>query len=430
MNIPEVALEVLARLSLKDIARSRSVCKEWKLLMDSDFFRDHFISLNSSSVSWSIIQTRPHKLTLEILSHHGCKTWALTRSPGSLVSFFAETAINKLLVLACTDGLVLVYAEASDGTPMYYIGNPLFQEWLQIPHPDFLSGQLLVAFTTQGQYNNTGLVTKMQSGIVVSYKVVLLIAPEDNKVGFATYSSNTGMWEIQTVTCLEPHSWFCDSRSISLNGILHWFSNLNTSFIAYDFYGGHASANVDDKCCIIPFPDSGKGYELPRFRKTITTSEGSIVYFNDYGGNRNNTLRVWRLVKYTDVGPDKAWQLFWQVKLDSSMMDLLGIDYIPVVMHPLNFEIIYLWSMNKKGMVLFNLRTKVFTLHKEAEDARKCMDGCVLSFDHCNEYMDKICGYFFPWLHSGCNRLIFSQFVLPRWFHRLPRPQVLLNLLN
>ncbi|KAL1190511.1 putative F-box protein [Cardamine amara subsp. amara] len=138
MDILEVALEVLAQLPLKSITRFISVSKEWKLLIDSDFFRDYFISLySSSSISWSLIQTKPQKLTLEIVGQHGCKVLGITRPPGSLVSFFLETTIRKLLVIACIDGLVLINAKASDriGKPMFYIGNPLFQEWFCIPLP-------------------------------------------------------------------------------------------------------------------------------------------------------------------------------------------------------------------------------------------------------------------------------------------------------
>ncbi|XP_010490099.1 PREDICTED: putative F-box protein At3g23950 [Camelina sativa] len=416
MNIPEVAFVVLVRLPLKSIARFRSVCKEWKDLIDSDFFRDHFISRNSSSsISWSIIQMQPHKLTLEIVGHHGCKTWGLARSPGSFMSFFVESAINKIQVLACTDGLVLLYTEATDDTPMYYVGNPLFQEWFRVPLPPFLSLEDLKRLRLHERFSHAGLVTKMQSGIVVSYKVVLLMHQGSPKVGFAIYSSDTGKWENPNVTCPQYHWWFTRHKSIALNGMLHWFSNINAFFMAYDFYEG----NVDDGCRIISFPDRGKDDEIRRFRRSFTTSEGSIVYFNEFRENENHTLRVWRLVKYTD-GPE-AWQLLWEVSL-VSMIDLLGIDYFPVVMHPLNSEIIYLWSGNKKGMVLFNLRTLALSLHKENEDDSKCMDGCVLSFNRCSKFMDDISGYFLPQLYGGLNHLIFSQYVLPRWLHRLPRP--------
>lgn len=426
MDLPEIALvNVLSRFPLKSIARFRLISREWKSLLDSDFFRDYYISFNSSSsVSWSIIQTKPHKLSLEIVGHHGCDTWGLTRSPGSYLRFFVETTITKLLVLACTDGLVLIYAETRDGSPLYYIGNPLFQEWVRIPLPPFLSSQDLERLRKNERFTDTGLVTKMQSGIVVSYKIVWMLRPDVSSamLDFMIYSSETGIWKTENVrcTCLCPTIWSRHDKSIALNGILHWLSQENlaydaSSVVAYDFYGGRD----DDECRVIHFP--AKDDELRRFRRTFTTSEGSIVYFNEFHENGNHTLRVWRLVKYTN-GPE-AWQLSWEINLESLIK--LGTDYyFPVVMHPLNSEIIYLWSRNKKGLILFNLRTHLFTLHKEtAYDNNKCMDGCILSFNMCREYMEEIYGCYLQMHQALPNHLFFSQYLLPRWFYRLPRPQ-------
>ncbi|XP_010490101.1 PREDICTED: putative F-box protein At3g23950 [Camelina sativa] len=404
MEILEVTLvNVLLRCPLKSIARFRSD------------FRDLYISFNSSSsVSWSIIQTNPHKLALEIVGHHGCERWGLSRSPGSLVSFFAETTITKLNVLACTDGLVTICAESSDGSPMYYIGNPLLQEWFRLPQPPFRNFERL---RKNERFSESGLVTKMENGVVVSYKVVWLLTHE-GKVLFMIYSSDAEMWESRIVTC--PHTALLSSqdKSIALNGFLHWLSNLTSSIITYDCYRGHTG--VDDECHIVPFPGAGKDDEIRRFRKTITTSEGSIVYFNEFCENGNRTLRVWRLVKYSD--DPQAWQLFWDVSL-ASLIQLIGIDYFPVVMHPLKSEIIYLWSRSNKGLILFNLRTKVFSLHKETEDVRKCMDGCVLSFNWCSEYMESIYKYFLSSVQTDPNLLHFSQYVLPRWLHHFPGPK-------
>ncbi|CAH8343235.1 unnamed protein product [Eruca vesicaria subsp. sativa] len=434
MDLPAPALvNVLSRFPLKSIARFRTVSKEWRSLIDSDFFRDYYISFNaSSSLSWSIIQTKPHKLSLEIIGHHGCNTWGLDRSPGSFLCFFAETAIKKLLVLSCTDGLVSVYAEARDGSPMYYIGNPLMQEWFQLPLPPFLSSRDLRRLRKKERFSDTGLVTKMRSGVVVSYKVVWMLTYHQlsDKLDFMIYSSETGTWRKQHVSC--PHStlWDRQDKSIALNGMLHWLSDDTLTFddddndagsvVSYDFYG-------DYSCRIMHFPGSkvtgdGKDVDaLRRFRRSFTASEGSIVYFNEFRENETWTLRVWRLVKYENV--PEAWQLFWDLKL-TSLIESGIVDYFPVVMHPLNSDIIYLWNSTAKGLVLFNLRTGVFSVHKEAEgDDGKCMDGCSLSFNWCSQYMDSIHEFNLSRYQGGPNNLFFSHYVLPRWLHRLPRPQ-------
>ncbi|KAF2551523.1 hypothetical protein F2Q68_00034722 [Brassica cretica] len=432
MDLPEIALvNVLSRFPLKSIARFRTVSKEWRSLIDSDFFRDHYISFkSSSSLSWSIIQTNPHKLSLEIVGHHGCNTWGLDRSPGSFLRFFAKTTIRKLLVLSCTDGLVSICAEASDASPLYYIGNPLMEDWFQLPLPPFLSSQDLDSLRKNKRFSDTGFVTKMQSGVVVSYKVVWMLSHGrlSDKLDFMIYSSETGTWRKQHVSC--PHStvWERQDKSIALNGRLHWLSEDTPSFdassiVAYDFYGGTGS-DVDE-CRIIHFPGSqidevtGDNLFQRVYRRSFTASEGSIVYFNEFHVNETWTLRVWKLVKYEDC--PEAWQLSWDLKLRSLIES--GTCYFPVVMHPLNSDIIYLWNRTAKGLVLFNLRTRVFSVRKEAEEDGKCMDGCSLSFNWCSEYMDSIRKYNLPEYQGGPNSLFFSQYVLPRWLHRLPRPQ-------
>ncbi|XP_010424455.1 PREDICTED: putative F-box protein At3g23950 [Camelina sativa] len=163
-----------------------------------------------------------------------------------------------------TDGWVLIYVEARDGAPMYYVGNPLSQEWFQIPLSPLLYRQDLVKLWRYDSFNDIGLVTKIHSGVVVSYKVVWMITRDATKVDFAIYSSDI-------------------HKLIALNEILLWDSNINSSFVAYDFYGGHAAAA--DGCCAVYFPDSGQDYDIPRFRRTITTSEGSILYINEFREN-------------------------------------------------------------------------------------------------------------------------------------------------
>ncbi|CAN8258287.1 unnamed protein product [Cochlearia groenlandica] len=419
MNLPEAALvHILSRNPLKSIARFRSVSKEWRSLLDSDFFRNHYISSSSSSSSWSIIQTNPHKLSLEIVGHHGCDTWGLTRSPASYMSFFSETTITKLLVLSCVDGLVSIYAETNLGSPLYYIGNPLFREWFKIPLPPFLSSLDFEGLKKdKDRFSDNGLVTKVEKGIL-SYKVVWILRPDLSlsKLSFVVYSSETGMWvkkDVSFAALLCPN---VSSSSIALNGILHWLSDEPrdaSSVVAYDLYGDGGGG---DRLCMIRFPS--KDDESRSFKRTFSTSGGSVVYFNEFFKGGNRTFRVWKLVSYKDGG---SWEVLWSWEIDFFSFDELGCGYFPVVMHPLNSEIIYLWSKQQRGMVLFNLRTHVLRIHKETADENKCMDGCVLSFNGCKEYMDNIYTYGFPRNLHYPNLLNFSQYVLPRWLHRLPR---------
>lgn len=171
-------MKIWSGFSLRSIARFKSVCKKWKSIIDSDFFRDLYASLNSSSsVSWSIMNTRTNSLSLEIVGHHGCERWGLTNSLGSSIKRYnSETTVTKTSVLSCADGLVLLYTETSEGYPQYHVGNPLLQQWFQIPLPPHLSAFGVVRLQENNKFSYTGLVTEMEKGIVVGYKVVWILA--------------------------------------------------------------------------------------------------------------------------------------------------------------------------------------------------------------------------------------------------------------
>lgn len=422
----EALVKILARLSLRSIARFRSVSKEWKCLIDSDFFRDLYESVNSStsSLSWSIMNTRNKTLALEIVGHHGCERWGLTDSLGSFMRHKSETEVRKTSVLSCTDGIVLLYTETIEGSPMYHVGNPLLQQWVRIPLPPHLSPFDVVRLQENKNFTDTALVTKMEKGIVVGYKVVWILVPRvlSAKLTFMIYSSETGAWKTENVRFVCSMFWSRLEYSVPLNGILHWLSSSGNTMdanyvVSYDFY----NAGGTDGCRMIPFPDYKKHEGTRRFRRTITTSAGFVVYCNVFSYNGARTIKVWRLVSM-NLHP-KSWQLSWRLNTNSSLIGF-GADYFPVVMHPLNSDIIYLWSRNKNGLVLLNLRTHKFSLHKESsseEEEHKSMDGCTMSISGCKEYMDLVYPTFVNELCGGFHNLYFSQYVLPRWLNPLPQ---------
>ncbi|XP_010424565.1 PREDICTED: putative F-box protein At3g23950 [Camelina sativa] len=429
---PEEALvKVLARVSLRNIARFRSVCKEWKCLIDSDFFRDLYESLKSSStsVSWSIMNTRDKRVSLEIVGHHGCERWGLTNSLGSYMHHIPETTVRKSSVLSCTDGIVLLYTETVEGELMYHVGNPLLRQWARIPLPSHLSAFDVVRLQENRHFSDNGLVTKMEKGVVVGYKVVWVLAstPLSRELTFMIYSSQTGLWKNKRARCVRSLFWSRLGYYVPLNGVLHWLAAYGCSYDAnyvasYDFYNG---CDDDlDYFNIIPFPGIERFERNQRFKRTITTSAGFVVYCNVFNDNGGRTIRVWRLVSTNDH--PKSWKLSWKLNTNSSL-HRFGADYFPVVMHPLNSDIIYLWSRNKNGLVLLNLRTHKFSLHKEEasseddEEGNTSMDGCIMSFSGCKEYMDLIHPIFFNNLLGGFHNLYFSQYVLPRWLNPLPQ---------
>ncbi|CAL9232209.1 unnamed protein product [Arabidopsis halleri] len=391
----EVLVKILVHLSLTSIARFISVCKEWKSIINSDYFRDQYESLNSSSsVSWSIMSTRNQTFALEIVGHHGCQRWGLKNSLGSYMHYKSDTPLRKTCVLSCTDGIVLLYTETIEGAPMYHVGNPLLQQWVQIPLPPHLTVFDVVRLQENMFFSDTGLVTKMEKGIVVGYKVVWMLVSwfVSTKLTFMIYSSETGLWKTENVRCKRSMLWSRLKYSVPLNGILHWLSSIGSDIdanyiVSYDFYNG-----LDDECHTIPFPDFQEYQQARCFKRTITTSVGFVVYCNVFSDNGGRTI-------------------------------MFGVDYFPVVMHPLNYEIIYLWSRNKNALMSLNLRTYRYCLRKKLspeEMVKKSMDGCIMKFSGCKEYMDLIYPIFANAIYGGVHDLYFSQYVLPRWLNPLP----------
>lgn len=420
--VEEALVNILARFSLRSIARFRSVCKEWKSIIDSQVFRGFYesVSSSSSSVSWSIMSTQIKTPSLEFVGHYECDRWGVTNSLDSFITRYnPETIVRKTSVLSCTDGLVLLYTETIEGAPMYHVGNPLLGQWVRIPFPPHLSGYDVVRLQEDKLFSDTGLVTKMEKGIAVGYKVVWMLAHWlYNEVTFMIYSSETGLWETKKVCRLICLPWSSAEVSVALNGILHWLSDMDSEteqncVESYDFYNGGG-----DEFCTLPFPGTNQYEQQNHRKKTITTSAGSVVYCNVSNDDGDCTIRVWRLVKYCNNDSIAAWKLLWELNTNSSLVGF-GTDYFPIVMHPLNSEIIYLWSRNKRGLVLLNLRTHKFSLHKNrsssgAKEENKSMDGCIMRLDSCMEfYMASV----FP----ISQHLNFSQFVLPRWLNPLPQ---------
>ncbi|CAH8304590.1 unnamed protein product [Eruca vesicaria subsp. sativa] len=338
----ELLVKIWSGFSLKSIARFRSVCKEWKSIIDSDFFRDLYMSLNSSSsVSWSIMNIRTNSvLSLEIVGHHGCERWGLTNSLGSSIK----------------------------------------------------------------HYNSETTVVWVLASVWASKELTFMI-----------YCSKSGLWKTEKVRCLRPLMWSRLKYSVPLNGILHWLAAVGNSLDAnYVVSCDFCHDNLE--CRIRPFPGIQQFGGKQRFKRTITSSAGFVMYCNVF--NRGSVLRVWRLVNYTDDDP-RAWQLSWKLDTKSSLVGF-GADYFPVVMHPFISEIIYLWSRNKNALVSLNLRTHKFSLHKE-ESENKSIDGCIMTLRGCKECMDSVYEVFINELRGGNHTLYFSQYVLPRWFNPLPQ---------
>lgn len=173
----------------------------------------------------------------------------LPNSLGSSIKCYnSETTVRKTSVLSCADGLLLLYTETSEGYPQYHVGNPLLQQWFQIPLPPHLSSFDVVRLQGNNKFSDTGLVTEINKGIVVGYKVVWVLASGNvsKELKFMIYCSKTGLWKTEKVRCLRILVWCRLKYSVPLNGILHWLAAVGNSLdanyvVSCDFFSSVAA---------------------------------------------------------------------------------------------------------------------------------------------------------------------------------------------
>ncbi|KAG7597165.1 F-box domain [Arabidopsis suecica] len=388
----EILAEIVARLPFRSIARFKAVCKGWRSLIESTYFRRLFVFAHrNSSSSWSLMCGTFGWSVQEMAGFYGCKRYGLPRRLGSYIP--PHGLVDKYKIIACADGLVLLRTVTKGEA--FIVGSPVLRQWVQLPpHPwKGISSSVQV----------TGLVTRVEDSVVLEYKVVCM----DNELGFEVeslifeiYSSLTGMWTRKKVRCSRLIVSLSYQRCLSLNKMLHWLDNHYRSrsnvgaIVAYDFY----AADDQQQCRVIPFPD-----QKACFRRAYTTSGGFLIYI-DYINKIHLLLRLWRLEEYTsDSG---RWQLTQEINLTS-----FGCDhrYFPVAMHPSETHIIYMGNPDK-ALVSIDLKTHKLTLHTKSSAYR---DTMVYHYLH-TQYLS---------VNAGFDHDVFytPQFTLPTWMGSVPR---------
>ncbi|CAA7046539.1 unnamed protein product [Microthlaspi erraticum] len=402
--------EILVRLPIRSIAKSKSVCKRWKLLIESPVFRSLFVSLHkSSSCSWSLLTNDCFlwyriRSPVECIASYGCKRWGLPRplssyiwSPPVLDSKFE---IESLQIRASASGLLLI--QVLDN--MYYVGNPVLSKWVKIRPCTTLS--------LENYYyaNMRGLVTREENGVVLGYKVVQGYTSVQGRslpsfqegatrLSFQVYSSETGKWTCEHVECGCPLTWSTSGIDypISLNGRLYWVDPglidgvYPGGMVVLDFYNGgakqfHYISLPGRKMSIL------ETYHWST-RRACSTSGGFIVYIDAIPINQDHRLKIWKL---NDL---LIWERSWEINLENVEF---GIDSLPLAMHPFDTHILYLKSREKKCLMSIDLRTQNSTLHEDSE-YQSYDERCVKE----NTFDDLF---------------LFQQYVPSPWMDDVPRP--------
>ncbi|EOA25410.1 hypothetical protein CARUB_v10018742mg [Capsella rubella] len=324
ITLPESMLvEVIARLPLKSIARFKSVCKTLKSVIDSTYFRNLFVSLHQNSLSsWSLMCVLEYTGPItEPIGLAKCETWGL---PKSIVSYIVPFQPYKNLS-AISPGAYF-YAGSSNGliwislyesyqgytNRMYsnynyisFVGNPALQQWVEIPpYPNNVT-------THPNSYRPTGLVTRVENGVVSSFKVIrtcmhdLLRLTEKGMYVWrvCVYSSETGLWTFKTLLSSSPLSYFGNDCNdpVNIDEMLYmWKEDSDPTapkvLVAHDFY----APDTDDQCLVIPLPVPYSKH----VKRSLTTSRGHVICMDIL----HRRLKIWRL-NVNSLEDDECWQL-------------------------------------------------------------------------------------------------------------------------
>ncbi|EOA19624.1 hypothetical protein CARUB_v10002951mg [Capsella rubella] len=362
MNLPEdIVINILTRLPLQSIVRFKLVCIEWKLLMGSAYFVD--LCRNSN---WSIIfygnyksedsKLEEVKLDLPHDGHDGTHHHQSYNLLFSSVSSQSKKKVKEIRVVSCADGLVLLRVKEEEDEMVYYVGNPVIAQWIQLP---LSSRPPRNAHTYPSHYSDTGLVTRMRNGALLGYKVVRIKNKSWNRSyfwewSFEVFSSDTGKWRVVQVSCPGHGVGMCNpSNPVSLNGKLHWLES--SRVIVHDFF------SCDDQVLrVLPLPRRTQSTEWQRCKRICTTSQGYFVII-DVGyveEVKSYNVRVMRL--NTEFW---NWEKVWEINMASVG---LGFKCLPIAINFFDSNIIYLWDLDHNCFLACNVRT-----HKKLCGTRK-----------------------------------------------------------
>ncbi|XP_023640428.1 F-box protein At3g28330 [Capsella rubella] len=319
----------------------------------------------------------------EILAHYGCDNWGLSLSLYSYISSFLTDEFENhkdptVYVLAYTDvGLILVCSYSDTIGRTNYVANPISRQCVGIPTPP---PQTLLRVSRPVP---SGLVTRVEDGVVLGYKVVLISARNIiDVITLLIYSSETGLWSLTTLRSsllLRRIVWH---NPVNLNGSLYWLGYEQSKpkiqvVVSHDFYA------KSDLCQVLHFPDDLNN-KSDCTRLPCTTSQGFLMYMNI---SLERRLSIWRLESC-------EWKLVAQITSKTAF------DYIPLAINPFDSNIVYLLRNMHHCLACANLDKGKFEDHiSDSGTLTFSGDWDTAVKDHYEAY---------------------HTFSLPRWLYRIP----------
>ncbi|WZZ84632.1 hypothetical protein YC2023_113211 [Brassica napus] len=164
-------------------------------------------------------------------------------------------------------GLILIHANSNaEEKRSLYLANPVSRECVE----SFLDALPIGVETNEGRWL-WGLVTRTENGLLLGYKIILFERSKwrRERLSFHIYSSETGLWSLETSDLPHPflgYYYYYSGHLISLNSNFHWLGrNIGKEgVLSMDFY---SASTGSVPCRVTYFPDLEK---TTKFGRTCT----------------------------------------------------------------------------------------------------------------------------------------------------------------
>ncbi|KAL3503647.1 hypothetical protein ACH5RR_038096 [Cinchona calisaya] len=360
-------MEFLTRLPMKHVFRLKCVTRQWLSLISDPSFANFYISRASASAlslprsPWVFLFNAMYSEGSTLSHFPEDKLLEIMSSPGNLISpdYYVlplpnsqEAKGKQYFIKAVDNGFVLYgwseYRWNVDNDILeYYICDPITKQWFPLPEPKYGS-----------RYVSVGFITRVEAGILLSYKVVLIHCTRRKQhfLSFEVFSSETGEWVEHAAHSQCAIRVSNRKNPVLLNGNLHW-DDFELGIIAYDPY------SCPDKFRLIGLP---AGLDKDVNSTLYGTSygmcgvhQGRLKYFEvtrPIHRDGFSHLKIWVLEEYSS----EHWCLQHIVRNEDIIVDASLYRHtkaaIFVSFHPYDADVVYLdWCSN---LVSYNTRTR------------------------------------------------------------------------
>ena len=318
----DVLAEIILRLPLDSVARSRVVSKNWCATISDDYLRRR-LPLHMSMICF------PDNDDYDPYGGSSRPLYACADEGRRLVArdlgFFPLH--DRAVVCDGCNGLLLC---RDPGTPEFYVLSPVTRRWAALPRPAREARLSLLAFDPFGSSPQ-------------QYHVINFTAWREHGAAVEVFSSATRAWTAHEVEFGGVAAGSLSGASMHCHdGAVYFLASDPGCVVRMDLAAGAGLA-----CTVVALPETADGGE-----GRVAHSGGRLHYVCSDGG----LLKVWSL---EDVVHPSSSATAWRLKHAVRVVEEDGGEVRFLAMHPEKEAVVYLWSPWK--VVEYDLRKREAT---------------------------------------------------------------------